>query len=432
MGKFWVKNIEGCNGYTFVGSTFKSRLGGELQVQEVLKDISTTKYIITCSICSQDEELFPYKSLITRKANLLKNESPCGCGVSYRWSEEQTLLRVKRDCTSRGSVTLLGFVEPWAGNKTKLKLRCDYDGNIWDTTTVSNFFCSRNTIHKNTNCCQVCTQKLAIKTNTKSDSSLIAAFISSGSFLEGTVFTRCENVNGRYRWEVKCPICSVDEYTTHGVCSGLFSSTSARLRVGGKSCRCSKNYRWTREQREYQILKLCTSEGLCFKGWMGEYKNKNTKFKWICKGDHEGVNSTIDSFLSGRRCRLCANEDPDIAAQVNGFMPHRVDEEDYLYFFNFKNKYLKVGRSINVPSRKKFFSTVSGVRNEDIDLLALFTSNHKEVYYFEQKLLKVARSKDFQYKVPFSNECFSMDAYDLIMETLKDSTINPLNSVSIV
>lgn len=94
----WTKNQR-----EFVGRTFPTPKGGVLTVVGVSieKSNGAAKFICECSMCSADNELFPY-NFSTTKGSLIKGYVPCGCSNKPKWTEEQFNVRIKRECDSRG------------------------------------------------------------------------------------------------------------------------------------------------------------------------------------------------------------------------------------------------------------------------------------------------------------------------------------------
>ena len=89
-----------------------------------------------------------------------------------------------------------------------------------------------------------------------------------------------------------------------------------------------------------QLTEICNTEEHTFIS-LSEYKNAKSRFKWVCVNGHN-CETSIDSFLSGRRCRTCA----DLNSGVNGFYKSRIHEQDHLYIYKIKGQpYIKVGRT---------------------------------------------------------------------------------------
>lgn len=226
----------------------------------------------------------------------------------------------------------------------------------------------------------------------------------TGKFLTGTKFWRSDSVDHKghkTRWNYECPLCSNDEYVQNGLCSGVFESSDSHLKSGKQSCRCYKGYRWSQEQRECQINKICYDEGLIFVDWYNEegYINHLSRIKWLCHSGHKNT-SSINNFLRGKGCRICR----DLNSTCNGYYPDRVEEQDYLYITDFNNKYIKIGRSFNVLDRLTHKTTgllcCSGLPMENIKILQIYTSAHQTIYDTEQWLHEELRERGFEYNEP--------------------------------
>lgn len=135
-------------------------------------------------------------------------------------------------------------------------------------------------------------------------------------------------------------------------------------------------------------------------GFVDGYKNQRSRFEYICK-IHGKQNVSYNNFVNnGSRCGGCAKD----LGNGNGYFPERKDETDFLYVLNFDNKFIKVGRSFDVKQRIKSLKYESKIKK--ISKLRIFTATHQEIYDLEQLLLEELRSRNFQYYVGWSTECF--------------------------
>ena len=94
-------------------------------------------YIVKCTICSVDSELFGEGYFKISTSNLTHGKLPCGCAPSPRWTKEQREVLCRREAASRG-YEFKGFIGPWKYNSTTLKLCCPSHGT-WCTTALSSF-----------------------------------------------------------------------------------------------------------------------------------------------------------------------------------------------------------------------------------------------------------------------------------------------------
>lgn len=291
--------------YSLSRPTFPTPKGGTLTVIGWKgKSSNTKKYVVKCSVCSQDPELFGDGTFSTVKGSLTQGSVPCGCAFNPKWSENQNKIRVQREATARG-LEFMGWSSEYSAKKTKLLLSCPLHGD-WTSTSIDKFLDGRS--------CPACGAGKAGETNLKEDSTHVNAFIASGSFLKGTKFYRSERKNKAgysVYWHYTCLSCSSDEYVKAGLCGGVFESYVGDLKRGLVSCRCSKLYHWTQEQREYQIKKEMkrrkdnNTADYTFAGWDTKYKNKYSKFKYLCKEHGEQAISFANFLNSGQGCPEC-------------------------------------------------------------------------------------------------------------------------------
>lgn len=412
----------------FIGSKFPTPKGGTLTVTgvafdengDIKKNVTTCCFSIHCDICNLDVELFP-NEFTSYKSSLLKGQIPCGCSLNPKWSEDQYIVRVKRVCKERGYV-FLGWKGDFKGNTTKLSLYNPKNNHTWFSTSIATLLIGQgDPLEGNER------TRLA---SILCDDEFISYFHEAG-FSADYKFWRSDKKDSRgYHayWNYTCKTCSDDEYVKVGICSGIFESHHANLRVGNKPCRCSKSYRWNQEEREYQINKICKEEGLKFIGWVDEegYKNNSSKLKWFCTENHECMTDT-KSFIKGIRCKTCNNIKNSVIGTFYGYYPERKDEKDYLYVINFNNEYIKVGRSFDIKSRirsSKGLLKMSGMSLDQIVILRVLSSTHKKVYDTEQWLHKELTERGFYHeKSTWTVETFDTDAEDTIYKLLEGSDL---------
>lgn len=368
---------------SFIGKKFPTRRGGTLTVISEAPYVKGKgdEYFLKCSICSEDKEMNPDLFKCSR-AKLNRGITPCGCATSRKLSKGQYLIRIERECNRRKNIEFISFSDKWEGVETKIKLRCKIDDNMWDTTSIGSFLSGRG--------CPKCKFAKASKNNSIPDETMIETFMSSGKFKDGCTFKR-NRVKRDYRgqliyWDYTCPVCSNDEYVKEGLCNGVFISTASSLKIGRLPCRCSP-YRWTQQQREYQIKTVMDKEGLTLLGWEAAgYKDAFSKFRWLCSKGHE-CETQIHPFLKGNRCITCSGG-------VNGFYPHRLDEEDFLYLLNFNYEYWKIGRSFDIDDRMKGLSSSSKIPLNKISVVMLHKGRHEDIYKTEQDIIYTLNQKD--------------------------------------
>ena len=119
---------------------YLKNIKSNLTVNEVLgyQNKTNRSFVFTCGICSKDEELWPYGSIVSTRGQIVAGHTPCGCTKTPRWSERQNKIRVKRECTSRGYL-FHGWNGEYNGKETLVSLENPVTGNKWVTTNIHHF-----------------------------------------------------------------------------------------------------------------------------------------------------------------------------------------------------------------------------------------------------------------------------------------------------
>ena len=199
------------------------RLFGQSQQLRMLgwigKDNSGKKvYVLCCSLCKEDPELFGDGLFTTSLSNLEKGRIPCGCSKKPTWSEYQYITLLKRELVG-SPYTVLGISCEYKGAKTTVDFMCTEHG-LWRNNGNAVFNGQR---------CPVCANQKRVANlinhNTKPDSYFTELLFSRG---EHPVGTRLKKIDDRL-WEYYCPICDEE-----------FKMYYSTLSNGGKSCNCSK------------------------------------------------------------------------------------------------------------------------------------------------------------------------------------------------
>lgn len=305
-GGFFVGDLK-LENYTkyqreMVGKSYVNCKGNTLTVKGVKgKRNNKTIYTLLCSECSKDKDLFPKDSLTCRGDSIRNQLTICGCSKKYKWKEYQYIIKIRRRCCEL-SYVFQGFASNYQGYKTKLILHNPSTGNTWYTTSIQTF------LLKGVKDPMIKSQRL-VERCTLPDEYLVKRFMDTGRFMEGTVFERKKD----NKWEYTCPVCSNDEYVVNGLCDGQFSSSAGHLLEGKSCCRCHKgSYRWSAQQREYQLMKYFKPRGYEFVRWEDGYLNNSSNVVWKCSKGH--LNTTNFSNLRSRlSCKTCSG---------NGFKTH--------------------------------------------------------------------------------------------------------------
>lgn len=112
----------------FIGQTFPTPKSGVLTVVGVVgKSKNGTKiYSSTCSICSEDKELFP-DLFESPKGSLVNGSVPCGCSKKPEWKPFQVEIITRRLCVEM-DYEYLGFPEGYKNKNSKFSYNCPHHG----------------------------------------------------------------------------------------------------------------------------------------------------------------------------------------------------------------------------------------------------------------------------------------------------------------
>lgn len=194
--------------YSGCGKIYEDEMTGKIFGEEGQLEVlgwfdrqgSAKLYVLKCSKCSLDSELYADGLFFSNKANLIKGGIPCGCSDKHEHTEEQNRLRVQRVCDERG-IKFLGWSGGYStavGNR-KLILECEFHG-VSETSYFSNLM-------KKTGGTQ-CAKCI----NRKSDDEFIDRFKQFGKYHESVEFTRNERTDSRGTntyWNINCPVCGL-------------------------------------------------------------------------------------------------------------------------------------------------------------------------------------------------------------------------------
>lgn len=180
-------------------------------------------YIVKCSVCSKDGELFGEGYFRSSKKHLVSRSLPCGCAKNVRWSQDQYATLCSRKAEQLG-YKFLGFEGEWKAANTKLILLCENHGE-WNTGVITSL------IHGGSGC-PVCKIETISRFSLKPDGVMIRSFLASESFHPDTKFWRSERKDSKdckAYWYVYCP-----------ECSQLGESAASNLQKGKRPCACTR------------------------------------------------------------------------------------------------------------------------------------------------------------------------------------------------
>ena len=210
-------------------------------------------YVLRCSACSQDCELFGDGYFGSTKGGLVRSSVPCGCAKSPRWSKEQFSVLCSRKADELG-FTFLGFVGEWKGQKTKIRMLCEEHGD-WSSGIISSLV-------NDGRGCPGCKADASMK----SDEAMVASFFASSSFHSSTKFYRSDRINGQGRkiyWFMSCPDCGETG-----------ESMSYNLQRGQRACGCSVH-----RQKEAYINWVVDEHGTVVAIKFGISRDSNRRIK---------------------------------------------------------------------------------------------------------------------------------------------------------
>lgn len=221
-------------------------------------------------------------------------------------------------------------------------------------------------------------------------------------------FIFCPNTT---RWDYKCMVCDYEG-----------SSYLDHLKSGKIGCRCSKNYRHTKEDRERQLAVIVSKDSTINSFSLIRYNTTlDSELEVDCDA-HGKYYCTINNFINhGSRCPDCARE-----LSTTGYYINKTEVTDYLYLMKLQSKdetFIKIGRSFNPTGRLRSINSYSGYHSE---ILLLFEDTHKSI--FEKEKQGIIGFRKFKY-IPDKNfagytECFTLEGESILknyIEKLKQT-----------
>lgn len=389
----------------------KTSRGGTLRVIGE----KNNRYILCCSICSEDTELWPEGSITTLKTDYNnKNIVSCGCG-NTNWKEFQAIIRIKRRLEEVENRSFVGLSEKYKGQSTKVRLYNTDTKEEWESSIKG--IMKENFKFTGGKASIVQLRKINA---TRPYEEWLEGFCDNG-FMNKGIF--CIDTDKKGFWLFKCFTCSKDDLVKGGVCSGVFSARGSTLIRGHYPCRCSSKYSLTKGQKFFRIKEKLKEIQGSFISCNDDYSDTG-KFTWKCKHGHTNTNSTYHSLvLRGSRCAECS-----LRGNKNGFNYKLEEDLDYLYIMEIEGvDYFKVGRSF-CPSRrsKEIESDVCRYYGKSIAVTIsyLFKGQHYKVYQVEQGIIK-----NFQEYYPCysygSSEVLLSSCKDLVLAYMKDTDLEP-------
>lgn len=209
----------------FIGKQFETPKGGILTVVGISsRKMNRVKvYILECSLCSNDKELFP-DDIESMKGHLLDGKIPCGCSKTPKWSKLQHVVLIERMCKNR-NISFCGLNQKYNGQKTKINLHCNKCLHVWSTGSIRSLLSegkgcpkcggsyplSLEDVHKN------------IQTSCEDKNIMFDGFCDENGYKNNRSFIRMKCGNDEtHQWSVSymnlvykksgCPFCAVSGY----------------------------------------------------------------------------------------------------------------------------------------------------------------------------------------------------------------------------
>lgn len=289
-----------------IWSTGKGILYQKLRWYNPIKQKS--KIILECSVCSMDEELWPFGSITSTSHRLESGVTPCNCNKNTRWESWQYEILARRLCKSLG-YEYKGLAENYKGSKTKIKIFNKVTGNTWSTFDYHRLLSGREdpALRK----AKSAKRKIKRLQQIHPDYTIISC--------------------GKYPYII-CDKCSYDEYVKLKVCTGVFKSSWNTLSKGSKPCRCSGSFRWNHSQLE-KLVKIRSEKVEVVSSISPAYKGKRTEVYWYCPcGCRNKV--SFEVFMNNLHCNSC---------HPKGYNPNILGRGYLVMWYGFCESFLKVG-----------------------------------------------------------------------------------------
>lgn len=242
-------------------------------------------YILKCSKCSQDSELFGDGYFRSRKSSIVKGTVPCGCSKKPEWTKEQFTVLCSRKAEEIG-YKFLGLEGEWKGHSTKIKMLCKKHSE-WSSGNIHHLI-------NNGVGCPGC--RTGVEVKTKPDDVMIDSFYKSGAFHPETEFWRSARKNSEGKkvyWHMSCP-----------ECGETGEVTSSNLQKGKRPCACSQH-----RQQECYVNWLIDNNNVAVAIKFGIANNSKQRIKQQdSKSAYTLKQHSVYSFPSVQQCKQAERE----------------------------------------------------------------------------------------------------------------------------
>lgn len=366
-----------------LGETFITPSGGIITIIGISENKvgRSRKHLVSCSICSEDKELFPKPFEILY--NHLKNgRVPCRCSAQPKsYTKDQIETLIKRKCEQLGH-TFLGWEgEFLSATKTKPIISCPHKDNI--NQTCDNYL---NTVKYGCKSCE---------TDHK-----YSEILQKGNYPSNVTETRVTRVECKEPlYEYRCDTCSLDWYVINGYCNGWFDFRPSRLRKNKLSCRCNSKYygddkfklgRARYSQRHNTNIKI--------------NKISNGRVYYTCVYHGEGTQD-YSCCCEGRLPKCC---------NVSSWRTRKGQEDriDYLYVMRLVAEDeigIKIGRSFNIRNRQDEID-----QHYQTELLYFIQDLHQNVVKYEEFFHRIFSKYSITLNIDFAGQSEIFSEYILL------------------
>lgn len=275
----------------FIGAEFVTPKGSTLTVvgHNGLKS-GKKKYILECSVCSRDEELWPHGSIQIRKGDIIRGKFNCGCATNTYYTEEQQVIRCKRVC-SEMDYKYIGLDSEYTTAK-------DTYVNVVNNKTGNPVKCraanlSRGVIGDKKNANKLIKERFKSKRVERTE-------VLNHKF-KGVASIRL--IGDTSDVVFSCLVCKQDVYTKNGLCNGELITELRQVERGYIPCRCNGRGFLTFDQKNLKVKLICDNEGISLDKFWDD--NGEVYMSYICqKGNLKITN--YHNFITGKRCSCCA------------------------------------------------------------------------------------------------------------------------------
>ena len=267
--------------WSLMRPTFETPKGGVLTVVGIAGrgNRGVKSYVIHCSQCIKDRELFGDGVFASQKGNLKRGGSPCGCSFNPVWSEEQQEIRIRRYAEKRGYI-FDGWAGDFKGNRTKCRLICPEHG-LWESTTLVDVLWGRG--------CPTCGGSVPHTRDT---------FIKKSIQKHGDIYDYVAVKNFSSNTSKVEIICR-----THGP---FIQRVANHLRGNGcPTCGNEKTANKTRKGKDVFVEKANKKHVFLYNYSKVRYNGAHEKVEIICK-EHGSFYQSPNHHLRGDGCPICA------------------------------------------------------------------------------------------------------------------------------